>query len=144
MMKTHFWDIESTTDHKTRQRHEALSRNLKRTYIVFMCLHFPDLVAVTCGPYLMGELIVVSYEPICLPFRVHYLFQAITMTGNIFVPVVAADVLFLSVVTLTYGQFIILSNEIKNIFEPESIPSGRKIVMERMRRCINHHRFLLE
>nr|CAI5862134.1 unnamed protein product [Callosobruchus analis] len=141
-MRANFWTIDSVEDSSIKKEYARYHNVLKYKCLFYISIYLSTVISFFVGPILSeGE--VLSYECYRPPWiSYHQLLCLINICGtySTLFTIIPVDMLFMSIITLTTVQFVLLNAELENVIQDEL---EGKDVGKRLRGCIEHHCFLL-
>nr|CAI5862138.1 unnamed protein product [Callosobruchus analis] len=142
-MRANFWTIDSVEDSSIKKEYARYHNVLKYKCLFYISIYLSTVISFFVGPILSeGE--VLSYECYRPPWiSYHQLLCLINICGtySTLFTIIPVDMLFMSIITLTTVQFVLLNAELENVIQDEL---EGKDVGKRLRGCIEHHCFLLK
>ncbi|CAH2002984.1 unnamed protein product [Acanthoscelides obtectus] len=141
-MRDNFWTIEMIRDSKLKKVYVRYHDILRNKCLFYIGIYLSTVVSFFVGP-LLSEGEVLSYECYRPPWLTyHQLLCVVNICGTTITlfTLIPVDMLFMSVITLTTMQFLLLNEELQNVVQDEI---EGKDVERTIRRCIRHHSFLL-
>ncbi|VEN46214.1 unnamed protein product, partial [Callosobruchus maculatus] len=142
-MRANFWTIEKIEDSEIKKVYIRYHKILKYKCLFYITIYLSTVISFFVGPILSeGE--VLSYECYRPPGISYYQLLCLVNICGMYCTLftmIPVDMLFMSIITLTTVQFVLLNAELQTIIQHDI--EGED-VDKRLRRCIKHHCFLLK
>ncbi|KAG5885622.1 hypothetical protein JTB14_006168 [Gonioctena quinquepunctata] len=143
-MKKEFWNIDDYQNKSTLSKVREVLKITKKTHDFIITLHVTNSLGFLIGPFLTREVILPfeCFRPEWLGYYPLLFYENLTSAVSILSPVLGMDVFFMSIIRLTQIQWVLLNREILTIFDMKE--AKKEVIETKIRRCVNHHNFLLE
>lgn len=149
MMKINFWKVEDVTDEQEKLSYDLIYHRAVQRFKIITTLSVTSAVFFYLGRFfsdwrpIADNLPFESYMAPGVPYYILFCFEAL-VGFRLVLPILALDVLMLSIMTLTEVQFKMLNKRLRSIFDfDDGVRNKCQIIHDRIRRCYDHHSFLM-
>lgn len=133
-----FWDYAFVANDRLRADLERAERRVTTFVKLFLMFAAVTAVLFTSRPYLSGSLTLICYVPRAIPFQLFALFNNLVFLNIVFI-VAAYD----SFVLITLIYLIIQFRILNEAYSRLDFSKG-SLVVDQIKICVDHHKFLLE
>nr|CAI5844631.1 unnamed protein product [Callosobruchus analis] len=146
-VRSKFWkesDLDMTDEEKLICK--KYYTRLKIAMYVFACSCTSNLFGFCCQTFFSDEdiLPLACYKPDWVPFYPFWFLQVLIIFLGINMPVICLDTLIMTLIVLTHIQFKLLNHEVENLYSYGFRNGNRKYFVNKLRKIVRHHNFLLE
>lgn len=146
LVENNFWSLESLEHKDDKKTFTDMSKTLRNKSRFLITIYQLALVGYFAPFFSKGQKLVFEcYRPKWLPYYFVLFFEEYACLVTIFLPINVTDFMFLTLSTLTTIQFTLLNEEFKRIYSSANEMGIEKANWKsKLRKCIQHHNFLLE
>nr|CAI5844650.1 unnamed protein product [Callosobruchus analis] len=119
---------------------------LKIAMYVFACWCTSNLFGFCCQTFFSDQdiLPLACYKPDWVPFYPFWFLQVLIIFLGINMPVICLDTLIMTLIVLTHIQFRLLNHELENLYSYGFQNGNPTYFVNKLRKIVRHHNFLLE
>lgn len=139
-LRDNFWRIEDVKNDAQRSKYEASLRFLKIIFFTHFGMCVIHTIIFGSRPVVSGNYSFDLYVPDWIPKYVMLPYQLTIFPIGLFPSIVGLDLFILNLIILIQVQFKMLNDEVKKIFE---VSSSDYDVVSRIKKCVDHHNFLI-
>ncbi|CAH1993307.1 unnamed protein product [Acanthoscelides obtectus] len=113
---------------------------------VFACSCTSNLFGFCCQTFFSDENILplACYKPDWVPFYSFWFLQVLVIFFGVNMAVICLDTLIMTLIVLTHIQFRLLNHEVENLYSYGLGQGNRKYFVNKLKKIVRHHNFLLE
>lgn len=146
MVEKRFWKFDTLEHEEDKKNYKQMSISLRNNCRFLVAIYQLALFGYL-APFFSAKqkLVFDCYRPPWLHYYVILFLEEYSCIFTIFLPINVTDFLFLSLSTLTTIQFKLLNEEFRRIYSVRQRSRNEKISWTvQLRKCIEHHNFLLK
>ncbi|CAH1993315.1 unnamed protein product [Acanthoscelides obtectus] len=119
---------------------------LKIAMYIFACSCTSNLFGFCCQTFFSDEdiLPLACYKPEWVPFYSFWFLQVLVIFFGVNMAVICFDTLIMTLIVLTHIQFRLLNHEVENLYSYGLGQGNRKYFVNKLKKIVRHHNFLLE
>lgn len=146
LMDENFWKYESLQHIDDKNIYRKMSSNLKNNTRFLLGIYQLALFGYLAPFFSKGQKLVFEcYRPIWLSYYIILFMEEYACLLTIFLPINVTDFLFLNLSTLTTIQFKLLNRSFQRIYSiSDEYKDNEDRWKDNLKKCVQHHIFLLE